>query len=458
MAVRNKIYILSVILLFSLLSVRSVALSYEGEGLDTDVDTVATSGDSLRRSAIRSVLPSGRRRHRTDSLELAARTPVMGDTVTTDSLVAAADSVAADSLSKEKKPFLEDIVDFSAQDSMVFMAGNMAYMYGTSVVKYQDIQLDADQIQMSLDSSTVYAMGRLDSLGEIVGSPIYKDASGEYESETMRYNFKSKKGYITNVITQQGEGYLTGGRTKKMEENVLFMENGRYTTCDNHEHPHFYLQLTKAKVRPKQNVVTGPAYMVLEDVPLPLAVPFGFFPFTDKYSSGIIMPTFGDEMTRGFYLRDGGYYFAISDYVDLALTGEIYTKGSWGLRGRSAYVKRYKFSGSVDISYITTITGDKGLPDYSKQNNFRIAWTHTQDAKASTNSSFSASVNFATSGYTRNVRITTLTSLLLRRRVRLSTIPTSSPMRRLASRRPPILPNVHKTLHSTYHCPTLPSL
>lgn len=402
MAVRNKIYILSVILLFSLLSVRSVALSYEGEGLDTDVDTVATSGDSLRRSAIRSVLPSGRRRHRTDSLELAARTPVMGDTVTTDSLVAAADSVAADSLSKEKKPFLEDIVDFSAQDSMVFMAGNMAYMYGTSVVKYQDIQLDADQIQMSLDSSTVYAMGRLDSLGEIVGSPIYKDASGEYESETMRYNFKSKKGYITNVITQQGEGYLTGGRTKKMEENVLFMENGRYTTCDNHEHPHFYLQLTKAKVRPKQNVVTGPAYMVLEDVPLPLAVPFGFFPFTDKYSSGIIMPTFGDEMTRGFYLRDGGYYFAISDYVDLALTGEIYTKGSWGLRGRSAYVKRYKFSGSVDISYITTITGDKGLPDYSKQNNFRIAWTHTQDAKASTNSSFSASVNFATSGYTRN--------------------------------------------------------
>lgn len=404
MAVRNKIYILSVILLFSLLSVRSVALSYEGEGRvsDTVTDSLTLSADSVRRSAIRSVLPSDRRRHRTDSVGLAARTSTVADTVAADSLALPIDSVASDSLRKEKKPFLEDIVDFSAQDSMVFLAGNMAYMYGTSVVKYQDIQLDADQIQMSLDSSTVYAMGRPDSLGEIIGSPIYKDASGEYESETMRYNFKSKKGFITNVITQQGEGYLTGGRTKKMEENVLFMENGRYTTCDNHEHPHFYLQLTKAKVRPKKNVVTGPAYMVLEDVPLPLAVPFGFFPFTDKYSSGIIMPTFGDEMTRGFYLRDGGYYFAISDYVDLALTGEIYTKGSWGLRGRSAYVKRYKFSGSVDISYITTITGDKGLPDYSKQNNFRVAWTHTQDAKASTNSSFSASVNFATSGYTRN--------------------------------------------------------
>ena len=269
----------------------------------TKPDTVVASVDSARRSAIRSVLPSDRRRHRNDSLRLAeapASPTASGDTLAADTLGMPVDTAATDTARKEKKPFLEDIVDFSAQDSMVFLAGNMAYMYGTSVVKYQDIQLDADQIQMSLDSSTVYAMGRPDSLGEIVGSPIYKDASGEYESETMRYNFKSKKGYITNVITQQGEGYLTGGRTKKMEENVLFMENGRYTTCDNHEHPHFYLQLTKAKVRPKKNVVTGPAYMVLEDVPLPLAGPIGYVPFTDKYSSGISMPTFGDDKTRGF--------------------------------------------------------------------------------------------------------------------------------------------------------------
>lgn len=320
--------------------------------------------------------------------------------IASDTLVR--DTTQVEAARKSKQSALDDVVDFVAQDSLVFEAGNMAFLYGKSVVNYQDIQLDADQIELDLNNSTVFAIGRTDSVGEVTGSPIYKDASGEYESETMRYNFKSKRGYITNVITEQGEGYLTGGKTKKTEDDVLYMENGRYTTCDNHEHPHFYLQLTQAKVRPQKNVVTGPAFMVLEDVPLPLALPFGFFPMNKKYSSGIIFPTFGEEMNRGFYARNGGYYFAISDYVDLALTGEIYTKGSWGIQARSAYVKRYKFSGSVDISYINTVTGDKGLPDYTKQNNFRVAWTHTQDSKASTSSSFSASVNFATSGYTRN--------------------------------------------------------
>lgn len=300
------------------------------------------------------------------------------------------------------KSALDAVVDFTAQDSLVFDSGNMAFLYGKSVVNYQDIQLDAEHIELSLGENTVYAEGRTDSLGQTTGKPIYKDTSGEYESETMSYNFKSKRGYITNVITEQGEGYLTGGRTKKTEDEVLYMENGRYTTCDNHEHPHFYLQLTQAKVRPQKNVVTGPAYMVLEDVPLPLAVPFGFFPFNKKYSSGIIFPTFGEEMNRGFYMRNGGYYFAINDYVDLALTGEIYTKGSWGIQARSAYIKKYKFSGSIDISFINTVTGDKGMPDYTSQDNFKVAWTHTQDAKASSNSTFSASVNFATSGYTRN--------------------------------------------------------
>ena len=155
-------------------------------------------------------------------------------------------------------------------------------------------------------------------------------------------------------------------------------------------------------MRPKKNIVTGPAYLVLAGVPLPLAIPFGFFPFTEKYSSGIIMPTFGDEMARGFYLRDGGYYFAINDYIDLALTGEIYTKGSWGLNAMSNYVKRYKFSGNFNMGYLVTILGDKGMPDYQKQTNFRLIWSHSQDAKANPNMSFSASVNFTTSGYDRN--------------------------------------------------------
>ena len=337
------------------------------------------------------------------ALPLAA--PALPDSTGVDSLAAdslSTDSLANDSVPKKKKNGLTSVVDYQANDSIVFTNGNEVYMYGKGVVQFDGMELNADQIEMNMDSSQVYAVGRPDTVGDIVGRPVFKDKSGEYESETMHYNFKTKKGYITNIVTQQGEGYLTGGQTKKMDNDEFYMKDGKYTTCDNHEHPHFYLQLTQAKVRPKKNIVTGPAYMVLADVPLPLAIPFGFFPFTEKYSSGIIMPTFGDELERGYYLRDGGYYFAINDYVDLALTGEIYTKGSWGVNARSAYIKRYKYSGNVDLSFITTITGDKGLPDYSKMKNFKVAWTHTQDTKNNPNMSLSASVNYTTSGYTRN--------------------------------------------------------
>ena len=187
-----------------------------------------------------------------------------------------------------------------------------------------------------------------------------------------------------------------------MDDGSFYVEDGKYTTCDDHEHPHFYFQLTRAKVRPDKDVVTGPAYMVLADVPLPLALPFGYFPFSKKYSSGVIFPSFGDDYNLGFYLRDGGYYFAINDNVDLALTGEIYTKGSWGLSGHVNYVKRYRYRGNFDISFLNTIYGDKGAPDYQRMRNFQVIWSHSQDAKANPNLNFSASVNFATSGYSRN--------------------------------------------------------
>lgn len=301
-----------------------------------------------------------------------------------------------------EKVDIDNAVDFAAKDSLVMMGQNSAFMYGASSVKYADIDLSADEIHMDMKKSLVYAVGRKDTTDEVVGSPVFKDRSGEYQSKTMTYNFKTSKGFITDVVTQQGEGYLTGGQTKKLADDSYNIINGRYTTCDDHEHPHFYMQLTKAKMRPKKDIVTGPAYMVLCDVPLPLAVPFGYFPFTSKYSSGVIFPTFGDDYNKGFYLRDGGYYFALSDYADLALTGEIYTKGSWGLAARSTYRKRYKFSGSFNMSFLTTITGDKGSPDYMKQKNFRIAWTHSQDSKANPKMTFSSSVNFATSGYSRN--------------------------------------------------------
>lgn len=297
---------------------------------------------------------------------------------------------------------LDNQVVFSSQDSIVMTGENRVYMYGKGAVTYGKLKLDADQIDMDMKNSLVYAVGRKDSLGEWVGKPVFDEGGATYETETMKYNFKSKRGYITNVITEQGEGYLTGGETKKMEDDTYYIKNGRYTTCDQHDCPHFYFQLTQAKVRPNQDIVTGPAYMVLSGLPLPLAVPFGYFPFTKKYSSGILVPTFGEDYQRGFYLRDGGYYFAINDNMDLALTGELYTKGSWGLQARSNYVKRYKFSGNFNISYLKSIYGEKGMPDYSKQTNFQVLWQHSQDAKANPNLNFSASVNFTTSGYSRN--------------------------------------------------------
>ncbi len=297
---------------------------------------------------------------------------------------------------------LDAAVDFSSADSMLIVRRDSAYMFGSATVTYGDIRLDAAEIQMDLSDNTVFALGRPDSVGELQGKPVFSQDGTDYEARTMRYNFGTQKGYIQNVVTQQGEGYLTGGTTKKEAENEFYIKDGRYTTCSDTECPHFYFQLTKGKVRPGKDIVVGPAYMVLAGLPLPLAVPFGYFPFSDKYASGIIVPTFGDDYNRGFYLSAGGYYFAISDNSDLALTGEIYTKGSWGLQARSSYSKRYKFNGSFDISYLKTITGEKGSPDYASQTNFQVLWSHSQDSKANPNMSLSASVNFTTSGYTRN--------------------------------------------------------
>ncbi len=322
--------------------------------------------------------------------------------ITADTMPAIPEPPEKQSRIRREKVDLDNPVQAQASDSMVMIGQNMVYMYGSASVNYGEIKLDAAQIEMDLNTSTVYAVGKVDSVGDLEETPVFQNGGDTYESETMRYNFKTEKGFITNVITQQGEGYLTGGQTKKMDNDEYYIQNGRYTTCDDHECPHFYMQLTKAKVKPRKNIVTGPAYMVLAGLPLPLAVPFGYFPFSEKYSSGVIPPSFGDDYNRGFYLRDGGYYFAINDNIDLRLTGEIYTKGSWGLTASSAYVKRYKYSGSFNLSYLKSIYGEKGSPDYSTSTNFQILWNHTQDSKANPNMSLSASVNFTTSGYTRN--------------------------------------------------------
>ena len=320
------------------------------------------------------------------------------DSLALDSL--GMDSLAADT-TKKKEP-LDAPVIYEASDSIVFTKEGYAHLYGEGKVNYQNIELTSAVITMNMDSSTVYATGVTDTAGVETGSPIFKDGETPYESKIMRYNFKTKKGFINSIVTQQGEGYVTSEEGKKGANDEIYMRHGKYTTCDNHEHSHFYLKLSMAKVRPKKNVVFGPAQLVVEDVPLPIAVPFGFFPFNSSYSSGFIMPTYGDEMNRGFYLRDGGYYFAISDQMDLKVLGEVFTKGSWGLSAASNYNKRYKFSGSFNASYLVTKTGEKNMPDYSVSKDFRIQWSHRQDAKANPNSSFSASVNFATSSYDRS--------------------------------------------------------
>lgn len=326
------------------------------------------------------------------------RGPISGnDTLKADTIFV--DTLLVDTIAPKKKQPLDAPVVYEANDSIVFTEGGLAHLYGSGKVNYEKIELTSDIITMNMDSSTVYARGIPDSTGVEKGTPIFKDGDTPYESKIMRYNFKTKKGFINNIVTQQGDGYVTSEESKKGGGDELYLRHGKYTTCDQHDHPHFYLKLSMGKVRPKKNVVFGPAQLVVEDVPLPLAIPFGFFPFNSSYSSGFIMPSYGDEMNRGFYLRDGGYYFAISDRMDLKLLGEIFTKGSWGLSTQSNYNKRYKYAGSFNASYIVTKTGEKNMPDYMVTKDFKIAWNHRQDAKASPNSSFSANVNFATSSY-----------------------------------------------------------
>lgn len=303
---------------------------------------------------------------------------------------------------KPKKQTIEAPVDYSANDSIIFTGGNIGYLYGDSKIDYQTMAIKGEKITLDMDSSTVHASYGVDSIGQEFGFPVFTDNGTDYEMKTVSYNFKSKKGYIRNVITQQGEGYIVADKAKKNADDSFFMCDGKYTTCDHHDHPHFYLMLTKAKVRPKKNIVTGPAYLVIEDLPLPLAIPFGFFPFSQKYSSGIIMPSYGDDMDRGFNLRNGGYYFAINDYIDLALTGEIYTKGSWGINAHSNYKKRYRYSGSFDLSYLYTKYGDKKVPSsFSESKDIKITWQHAQDPKANQFRTLSANVNFQTGSFSR---------------------------------------------------------
>jgi lipopolysaccharide assembly outer membrane protein LptD (OstA) len=334
-----------------------------------------------------------------DTLQLL--NPVQPDSL---SLTAVPDSLQTqtDTIPQKDKPFIDAEIKYNAKDSTFWGKGKI-YLYGEASTSYQDKQLTAHFIELDMEKKQVYACGTKDSMGVETGLPVFKDNSGEYTMREIIYNFESGKAIIKHVVTTQGEGFIIGETAKKNPDNSFIMKDGMYTTCDNNDHPHFYIKLTKAKMIPNEKTITGPAYLVIEDVAIPfLGLPFAYVPASSGYSSGFLMPSYGEETNRGFFLREGGYYFAFNDYFDVSLTGDIYGNLSWGLRGSSNYKKRYKYSGSLNAQYITNITSEKGLPDYGKSNDMSFTWSHRQDTKANPYSTFSASVNYSTSSFDKN--------------------------------------------------------
>ena len=325
----------------------------------------------------------------------------------TDSMKAVLDSIhIADSLFKidsaalQKKSSLDRPAFSTGKDSTIEVFSNgqkKVYLYGDVTVKYLDMELTADYMEYDMNTGTVYARGTLDTLtGEVKGQPVMKQGGSTYSMEELRYNFNSNKARITNMLTQQEEGLLHGKNIKMMPDKSINITKGQYTVCDL-EHPHYYLHLTAAKVitKPSQKTVFGPAYPVIEDVPMPIALPFGFVPKRPNRATGLLMPTFGEENSRGFYLRDLGMYFVFGNYLDLSITGDIYTLGSWAVNVNSRYKVNYKANGNFSFNMSNDQTGERGSTDFFQTRNFGLRWSHTQDSKAHPGTTFSASVSFS---------------------------------------------------------------
>lgn len=318
-----------------------------------------------------------------------------------DTLELVPDSLAVDS-TQEKKPLFETVVQYNCDDTIIFsLTGQQVFLTKNAFVKYGQTELKAYYIELDLEKKQAYAYGIQDSTGNYVFTPEFKDGSEEFTCKELKYNFDTGKGLVNEVITEQEGGFVHSQITKKIDDKVFYLRNGKYTTC-NHEHPHFYVKMTKAKMIKDDKIVSGPLHLVLEDVPLPIGLPFALFPFSSSYSSGIIMPSYGEEQRRGFNLRGGGYYWAINDYLDLSVTGDIFSNGSWGTYVQSKYKNRYRYSGTLQTEYHFNKYGDKGLPDYYETTDFAIRWNHTQDAKANPYRTFSASVNVSTTNNDRN--------------------------------------------------------
>lgn len=319
----------------------------------------------------------------------------LGDSITQ------ADTLSKDGTIKKKKSAISSKVEYHSADSIVLDIENKkVFMFREAEIQYEKINQKAAYIEIDFPTNTLTAKPLVDSLGKAFGQPEFTEGSQSFKSKEMKYNFKTRKGLIKSVITKEGEGYLHGEIVKKMDNDVTNMRTGGYTTCDL-EHPHFSIQFTKAKVIPNNKIVTGPAYMTIEDVPLPIVLPFGMFPNKKGQTSGIIIPTYGESTQRGFYLENGGYYFGISDYMELRLVGDVYSRGSWAVKPVFNYKKRYKYSGSFNFNYAINTSGVRETASFMKNRDFRIAWTHRQDPKARPNSQFNASVNLSSSSYNR---------------------------------------------------------
>jgi len=313
--------------------------------------------------------------------------------------------VSADSTEAEKsanKFMLTAKIDYASADSLSMDIKNkMVWLYGNASIEYEDIKLKASLISIDLDKNTIHAYATEDSLCNPVGTPEFQQGDLSFKSKEIAYNFTTKKGLIQNVITKEGDGYIHGSVLKKINDSVTDVGRGEYTTCDLEDHPHFSLKFTKAKVLSGNMIVTGPAWISVEGVPLPLVLPFGLFPNKKGRSSGLIIPTYGEMADRGFFLENGGYYFGLNDYFDLKLTGDIYSRGSWALKPIVSYKKRYRYSGNFSFKYAKTISGYPGDANYYNKNDFNVNWSHRQDPKSRPNSIFSASVNAGSSSFNK---------------------------------------------------------
>lgn len=353
-----------------------------------------------------------RRRSGKEKKEIVAPVLDSAQKAVADSLKAVRDSVhvadslfKADSVEMLSRSSLERPAFSTARDSIVedFSEGRqMIYYYGDVSVTYGDMKLTADYMEYDLQTQTLYARGTKDTLGNVTGQPTMSQGGKSYTMDELRYNFKTRKARISNIITQEADGILHGKNIKMMPDNSINITNGKYTVCDA-EHPHYYLSLTAAKVitKPSQKTVFGPAYPVIMDVPLPIGLPFGFVPKRPDRATGLLMPTFGEETARGFYLRDLGLYFVIGDYFDISLTTSLYTLGSWSVDVNSRYKVNYKCTGTFAFNFSNDQTGEKGAADFFQSRNFGVKWSHSQDSKAIPGVSFSASVNFSSPANSR---------------------------------------------------------